>query len=1063
MRDRISKFFIFLIVGAALLLPAAALAETAGPEPPATTAETAKPADQKKEPDLGDLKISGYRTMRWKNYSSSGDKNQFLSNNSLLYFNSKLEQTSMININGTLPRNLTLSGNFTEIPYQDRSMTLNITGRRGASRLGDFSALFPGDKMVGFSKTVRGVDFNYNYGGLKATAIVSRQKSKTQRITFVGQNKRGPYNLGTFSLLEGSEDVRIDGASIPRSDYTVDYFRGDITFKYNVDPSQIIEVYYESQMLFEIKTGSINAFGLEYSPTNSKFTIGASAITEGANDLTQSVLLAGSANFATVTVADVGVSKPLGATLLEKETEVVSTSVGSLIRNFDYTIDYERGAITFLNTTTQSVSVAYSYYNSKYVRKMENEEIHGTGPYTLSRSEIYGGSENGSVRYCSVGDLGSCEVMIPYTCNSLTCAGDYEIIESSNQIVLHSSRIPTDNKMVVISYLYVQKTSPSEQKSDRKIYDAFVKSNLTKNLYVESEFSQSTADLSSKNVPVTEEYIATVTSTSGRVYYFATDQILVPGSEEIFFDDLISISNRKTRLSDYTIDYDSIGKRYRLTFNNTVIMPPGTTILANYHYKPDTGANPVGTGNALRGLVDFKSKLVDAKAEMISKDASFAPINDYNNMEHNRIAGSASLKLIKNVKLFSDFLSYDRMHDFSTGNKNQYDKTTFGISTSRKRFQEISLTSTDYKSSDNLAVRKLDDTRTVNELKLRYAALPGNKLVLDTSLSDSDFRDKSGNLSDKNMTKRHFGVNWNPGEKLKLNTYYETNDIDSIAPAIYGANSSYKANSKARGLDVAYLPNKIWSLVGNMLLQAKTDSRPGVSNESWDTVRLAIAANPFGRVTRVSVAFYRQDLPSQLTGSTKTDSFNSMFGYRIARMWIAEPSLDSVVSEVTGSSRSKSDSLGIYFRYNPDQKGKFDGGLSIKDTSRRDSSSSSSSSSDESQYILGVGYFPSKNLIFTTKYDSRKSSGSAETNIFTEEVKYLLSDKFKTRLNYNATEYKTASTSSKKDEIILGADYKLSRVFTAEFNLKHQKYSSSPTGTTDYSGTIFDFALTANF
>jgi hypothetical protein len=313
------------------------------------------------------------------------------------------------------------------------------------------------------------------------------------------------------------------------------------------------------------------------------------------------------------------------------------------------------------------------------------------------------------------------------------------------------------------------------------------------------------------------------------------------------------------------------------------------------------------------------------------------------------------------------------------------------------------------------------------------------------------------------MAKRHYGLNYQPGEKLKLQTYYETNSVKSTAPPAFGSNSSYDADTKTRGLDVSYLPNNIWSLTGNMLLQSKQDSRPGYNNEAWDSIRLALTANPFGRITGVSFALYRQDLPNQFTGSTKTDSFSSTFGYKLSRLWVAEPSLDIIISEVTGSSRDKSDGLGILFGYDPAQTKKINGSFSYKDTRRHDTSTLSTSESTENQYIVTAGYYPRKNLAFSSKYDVRKDSVSGQTDVFSQEARYKISERFTSKLNYTRTKYDIFSSSTTKDEILFGTQYKLNKTFTAALNMKRQKFSVTPISVTDYSGTIVDFSLTANF
>jgi len=1039
--------------------------------------------------------ISGYRTIRWRNYSSSGDKNQFLSNNGLQYFNSKMEQSSQIGLHGDLPREIKVTGNFTEIPHQDRTLTLNVTGKHAASRLGDFSTVFPGDKLVGFSKTIRGVDFTYDFGDLKVNAVMSKQKSKTQQITFAGQNKRGPYNLGTFSLVEGAETVRIDGAVIPKSEYSINYFRGDITFRYNVDPTQTVVVDYESETLFELKTGAMNAFGLEYSPGDKKFTIGGSVMNEGANDTAAQTLVLyeiWNAPSAVGPAGNLNTPLALGNSLLEKYNETVTATpvLGgasvTLIRNTDYTIDYEFGTITFLGTsanfvTNKNVTVNYSYYNPKFVRRMENEVLSGVGQteYFLSKSTVYSGSESGTVKYCASSnnsiDRNNCIDMTPCTLDereTLTgCAPntDYVILESRNSInIINPLRKPDASHMVTLSYLFVQKSEPSDQENQRKIYDAYIKTQITSNLRVEGEFAQSNADISAKYVQVLDEFVGIVTSATNRTFGFATGQELVPNSEEIYFDDTQTLSNRQYRSTDYDMTCNSTN--CTITFKPTFVMPPvGTIILANYKYKPGSVDDTPKTGNAFRGLIDFKGERLTAKAELTTKDPEFAPINNYNNMEKNRLDTSAKLKVSDEVSVFGDFLSYDTMRDFVSGEKNEYDKTAFGVTYSDKRFQEVTLSSAGYTAKDNItdaARHKLDNKRTVNELKVRYDIRGDKRLILDTAFSDGDFKDRLGNLGDKDMRKNHFGVNYNPDEKLNLKTYYETNSVDTaISPRVGAAtNATYNTKTKTTGLDIGYYPDKIWGLTGNLLFQDKGDSRPGFVAESWDSARIALAANPFGRFTYVDASFYRQDLPNQLSISTKTDTVNAGFGYKLAALWLLEPAADVITSEVTGNSRSKSDGLGFTITFDPDRVNKFTGSLRYKDNKRRDETSTNTSSSKEDQYVATLNYYPNKNLEYLAKYDSRRTSPvESKTDVYTGEIKYRLSDRFDTKFNVTRTKNTSAMSGNTKNEMMLESRYLLNKTFSLLCNVRRQRYTVSPSGLENYNGTIVDISLTANF
>ncbi|HOX27794.1 MAG TPA: hypothetical protein PLQ76_01425, partial [bacterium] len=849
-------------------------------------------SDTPKSPSLGKINVSGYRTIRWREFSSSGDSYQFQSSNGLLLSTSRLEQSMALTIHGDLEKQITVDGSFSEMPYQERTLTLNITGKNAIGRLGDFSTDFPGDQLVSFSKTIRGVDFTYRHKGLKFKTVMSKEKSKSEAVSFRGQNSRGPYNLGAFSIVDGTEIVKVDGVVVSKSDYYINYFRGDITFKYNIDSSQTVEISYETDLLLESKTGSMNAFGIDYDPQKGNLKAGVSMMSQGTSRMQGSVVIQTSLTL-NITPANAGTAIPLGAVMLEKGSETVVTATGStLVRNHDYTIDYSNGTITLPPASpVMSLSLSFGYYDSRYVSTMQNEELRGAGQaeFLLSRASVYSGKEY--VEYCD-NNLANCEQLIP--CESeeynstLGCSpsASYVIFETRNSIdIINPSRLPDSNHFVRITYNFVQKSSTLPQAVDRKIYDAYVKTKLFGKLSLEGEISQTEADQAPKTIQILEEYVDSVGAAPAAGYCPTLIHKPIRGSLEIYFDDVSSVTSRKYDPVDFV--YDEAFNC--LSFKNTI--PPGTTIIANYKYYafPTAGAgDPVRTGNAYRGALNYAGKRLTLKSNLITKDIEFSPINDFNNMEENRMENSLAFTLNQNISIFGEYTSSDRMHQYDSPDKDKLSTRVMGATYKRGKIKEFTLSSTEKAASDNLAVSRLDNTRTVNEIKMSYDLKGNGKLLLDTQYADSDFEDNTGFLADKNGTKTHLGFTYAPADKLNLKTYFETNKIDSIAPPAYGANANFESTNRTKSLELAYMPNKIWTVSSSMLLQAKEDSRPDYPEETWDSARLNIVAKPFGRFTGVSGTYYRQDLPNEYSGRTMTDSEAMSFGYKLAELWVIE-------------------------------------------------------------------------------------------------------------------------------------------------------------------------------
>ena len=57
---------------------------------------------------------------------------------------------------------------------------------------------------------------------------MSMSKSTPKSVSFYGDNTHGPYSLKAFQILQNSEVVRINGQTIIPSEYTMDYFSGQI-------------------------------------------------------------------------------------------------------------------------------------------------------------------------------------------------------------------------------------------------------------------------------------------------------------------------------------------------------------------------------------------------------------------------------------------------------------------------------------------------------------------------------------------------------------------------------------------------------------------------------------------------------------------------------------------------------------------------------------------------------------------------------------------------------------------------------------------------------------------
>lgn len=99
------------------------------------------------------------------------------------------------------------------------------------------------------------------------TTNVSYIRQQSKFYMEVNSSRRSPnYSLG-MNVIEGSEDVRLNGAKLEKDkDYTIDYFSGTLTIlnEAATSPSANLEIDYESQQMFSVDKKSLIGTRAEY-------------------------------------------------------------------------------------------------------------------------------------------------------------------------------------------------------------------------------------------------------------------------------------------------------------------------------------------------------------------------------------------------------------------------------------------------------------------------------------------------------------------------------------------------------------------------------------------------------------------------------------------------------------------------------------------------------------------------------------------------------------------------------------------------------------------------------
>jgi hypothetical protein len=136
--------------------------------------------------------------------------------------------------------------------------------------VGSVNASLPGNDLVGFSRTVEGLDVSRDFGAdrMKTEAFASMTKATPRRGTFQGNGTSGPYYLGASNILQGSEHLVLDGQNLSSgSDYTINYVTGQVNFNSGriINASDTVEYTFETQS-YDSSPGLLTGARVSFAP-----------------------------------------------------------------------------------------------------------------------------------------------------------------------------------------------------------------------------------------------------------------------------------------------------------------------------------------------------------------------------------------------------------------------------------------------------------------------------------------------------------------------------------------------------------------------------------------------------------------------------------------------------------------------------------------------------------------------------------------------------------------------------------------------------------------------------
>ncbi|HOX27895.1 MAG TPA: hypothetical protein PLQ76_01940, partial [bacterium] len=117
-----------------------------------------KKTDEKEDKKDKDVQLSGYKYIKFRTASSSGNKHEYLATEGLTNKTGRFEQATNLSLTANIGQKTKVKGTFNEMPQQEKSMLVGITQGFYGATYGDFSADVKGGRFAPLSKSITGVE-----------------------------------------------------------------------------------------------------------------------------------------------------------------------------------------------------------------------------------------------------------------------------------------------------------------------------------------------------------------------------------------------------------------------------------------------------------------------------------------------------------------------------------------------------------------------------------------------------------------------------------------------------------------------------------------------------------------------------------------------------------------------------------------------------------------------------------------------------------------------------------------------------------------------------------------
>jgi|GEM_PF-5462988 len=195
--------------------------------------------------------ITGYDTLTFRvNSVSGGSAGQQAFTYSNYERQRQIENNAGLNITGYLFPRVILNATINSSRYTPDRSRYNLEYRGNGLNImaGDINVAMSGNEFAPFNKSLRGMKVEALAGAVKLSTLLSQERAQVATDVFPGTNSPGPYSLRFSPIIDGTEQVRVDGQRKKLGvDYTIDYNTGMLWFQQTmiIPATSTIEVSYE--------------------------------------------------------------------------------------------------------------------------------------------------------------------------------------------------------------------------------------------------------------------------------------------------------------------------------------------------------------------------------------------------------------------------------------------------------------------------------------------------------------------------------------------------------------------------------------------------------------------------------------------------------------------------------------------------------------------------------------------------------------------------------------------------------------------------------------------------